>query len=427
MVYGSGNFFPPALPSFPFPVVPPDSDPDEGQLATVCFAASWMPFVLGALQQLTLQATWQGDDDAVLLAQSRAQTLLAMFGAADGGCEDAICIAGLIYDSDCDCIKQTLDGGETFFENPAADPRHGDIYRFPVVTADDPRCQAAANMVRYISDLIDEVVLIVDEAGTAEGLIAILLPFFVELGPFGILIDLVLGLAFALFSAGATAISAAFTSTAYDTLLCIFDCRIAPDGSVNADQLAAIEADIASQIGGLVQTVLDAMFLLMGEVGLSNAGTIGDAPADCSGCDCGWCYFFDFTADDGGFSNLTGAPGAWAAGLGWTGTYGGSSATANSMRIHHSITSTVITDIEITYSVAGTSDMVGALRLRQSGSTKYSAPLDGNPGTYTFLHGGLTDSIDDVWLGGDSSASQRIISLKLKGTGTNPFGDDNCS
>lgn len=426
MVLGNDNPFAPSVGSFQVPVVPPDNDPDDGSQVTVCFSETWLPFVVGALQQLTLQATWQGDADAILLTQNRAQLLIAMFGSGDGGCEQAVCIKGLIYDSDCDCIKQTLDGGETYFENPEADPRHGAVFAYPPIDADDPRCQAAANMVRFISDLLDQVVLIVDTAGTAEGLVAIILPFVLELGPFGILIDLVLGLAFVLFSAGATAISAAFTSTVYDQLTCIFDCHVSPDGTVTAAQLALIQADIASQIGGLVQTVLDAMFFLMGEKGLSNAGTLGAAPADCSSCDCEWCYTFDFLASNGGFSVLSGAPGAWASGLGWTGTYGGSPSTSNSLRIEIGFTSTVITDVSITYSVAGTSDMVGGLRLRASGSTTYSASLNGNPGTYTFVHGGLSTSVDHIWLGGDSDASQAITSLTVRGTGDNPFGADNC-
>lgn len=282
----SGSDFPTPLPSFPYPAAAPDIDPDSGSQISVCFSEDWLPLVIGALQQLTLQATWQGSVSDVLTAQMRAQTLLAMFGAADGGCESGVCIDGLIYDSDSDTVRRSIDGGETYFDTPELDPRHGDGFRYPPNTAEDQKCQAAANMTRYISDLISEVILVVDTAGTAEGLVAILLPFLIELGPFGILIDLVLGLAFILFAAGATAISAAFTSGVYDQLTCIFYCNISADGTVSAAQLAQIQAQIASDIGGLVQTVLDSMFFLMGEVGLSNAGAIGDAPADCSSCDC---------------------------------------------------------------------------------------------------------------------------------------------
>lgn len=288
--------FPAPLPSFPQPVVAPDTDPDEGEQVTVCFAADWLSFVIGSLQQLTLQATWQGDDTAVELAQERAQTLIAMFGAADGGCETGLCVDGILYDADTDTITRTLDGGTTYTDAPQLDPRHSDSFRYPPNTASDPRCQSAANMVRWISDLIDQVVLVVDEAGTAEGLIAIMLPFLVELGPFGVLIDLVLALAFLLFSAGATAISAAFTSTVYDDMLCIFYCGVEDDGTVTATGLGLIKARIDAEIGGLVATVMDGMLFLMGEVGLSNAGATGDAPADCSGCaSCDWVYEWDFT------------------------------------------------------------------------------------------------------------------------------------
>jgi len=298
MVMGNDNPFAPSVGSFQVPVTPPDSDPDEGQQVTVCFAADWLPFVIGSLQQLTLQATWVGDADTILLTQDRAQLLIAMFGGVVGGCSGSVCIGGLHYDADCDCILQEGNGGTTETENPDADPRHSDVFRYPVIDADDPRCQAAANMTRWLNDLIDQVLLTVDAAGSAEGLLAIVLPFVVELGPFGILIELVLGVAFLLFSAGATAISAAFTNTVYDTLTCIFYCRIDVTGQVSAEALALILSDIDTQIGGLVSTILSAMFFLTGEVGLSNAGTIGSAPADCSGCVClPWPRQFDFCGD----------------------------------------------------------------------------------------------------------------------------------
>ena len=286
MALGYNNPFAPSVGSFRVPVVAPTSDPDSGSQITVCFSADWLPFVIGALQQLALQATWQGDDSAILAAQDRAQLLIAMFGSSDGGCGSTVCIPNLRYDSDSDQVQETYDGGETWVDQPAADPRHATNFRFPVVVADDPQCKAAANMTRYISDLIDQVLATIGVAGTAEGLLAIILPLIIELGPFGVLIDLVLGLCFVLFGAGAAAIEAAFTSGVYDTLTCIFYCNIGADGRVTAAQLTQILSDVNDQIGGLVYTVLSGMFLLMGEVGLGNAGTIGDAPADCSGCDC---------------------------------------------------------------------------------------------------------------------------------------------
>jgi len=320
MVLGSDNPYPISVGSFQVPVVPPDVDPDEGQQFTVCFSVDWLPFIVGALQQLTLQATWAGDTATVLQAQDRAQHLIAMFGSDYGGCGSTVCLTDLIYDADCDCIKQTFDGGETYVEQPAGDPRHNTAFLFPPVEADDVACQAAANMSRWISDLIDQILLTVDAAGTFEGLAAIILPFVIELGPFGILIELVLGLAFILFGAGATAIAAAFPNELFDTLTCIFYCNIDANGRADAAALESINTAIDDQIGGLAATVLHAMFLLTGEVGLSNAGTIGDAPADCSDCDCGWCYEWDFTSSDGGWDArvISGLDFAvYSAGVGW--------------------------------------------------------------------------------------------------------------
>jgi len=124
--------------------------------------------------------------------------------------------------------------------------------------------------------------------------VLVLMPLFVELGPFAILIDLGAALASTLLGAGAAAISAAFTNDVYDTLTCIFYCAIEADGSVTPDDLVEILDQISSQIGGLVEAVMSAMLFLTGEVGLSNEGTLGDAPADCDACDCGWCLEFDF-------------------------------------------------------------------------------------------------------------------------------------
>lgn len=195
------------------------------------------------------------------------------------------------YDAGTDSVQTTYDDGATWVDTPAQDPRSSPIFLYPPVGGDDPRCQAAANMVRFTENTIDETLGAIAAGLDAIGIATTILPLFVELGPFAILFDLVLGLASGLASAGATAISTAFTSDVYDELTCIIYCRLATDGSVDADQLANIESDISDQIGGLVSVIVDAMFFLTGSVGLSNMGTVGEAPADCDACtSCAWCY-----------------------------------------------------------------------------------------------------------------------------------------
>lgn len=427
MVLGTDNPYPRSIGSFQVPVLPPEVDPDASPLTTVCFSSDWLPLVIGALQQLTLQATWQGDAADVQLASDRAQLLISMFGAADGGCQTGLCIPDVFYDPDCDCIKWLPPGSVDPVENPALDPRHADSLRYPPNAAADQRCQAAANMTRFISDLIAEVILVVDSAGTAEGLIAILLPFLVELGPFGILIDLVLGLAFVLFSAGATAIAAAFTSTVYDQLTCIFFCNVAEDGSVDSAALAAIQADIAAQIGGLVQTVLDAMFFLMGEVGLSNAGAVGDAPADCDDCACSWCWSMTPA------TNLEAALTPYLfSGIGslpsWTGTSWQSYQFTTPPFGHDVVWMGLRIEfdppVRLTYIDLNITALTD-LNIYYDGAPDYT-----DPGT--FMGNGhwegdqVVDSINFQWVQVDAAYTIELFAATWQGLGDNPFGESNC-
>lgn len=80
MVLGFDKPFAHPTSSFNAPVVPPDSDPTDGEQVTVCFSLAWLPFVLGAMSQLQLQSTWKTDNaDDTLLAQNRATDLIDQF------------------------------------------------------------------------------------------------------------------------------------------------------------------------------------------------------------------------------------------------------------------------------------------------------------------------------------------------------------
>jgi hypothetical protein len=79
MVLGYNRPYAHPTSSFNEPVPPPTSEPDEGEQVQVCFSYDWLPYVLGALSQLTLQTTWQGDPEDILLAQGRATNLTGLF------------------------------------------------------------------------------------------------------------------------------------------------------------------------------------------------------------------------------------------------------------------------------------------------------------------------------------------------------------
>lgn len=66
--------------SFKHPVPLVAVDPDDNPDVTVCFRREWLPYIIGALQQLLLQSTWKtSDPNALNRAQGQAQLLVSMF------------------------------------------------------------------------------------------------------------------------------------------------------------------------------------------------------------------------------------------------------------------------------------------------------------------------------------------------------------
>lgn len=77
--------------SFLHPVDPPiEQDAGACPLLTVSFNREWLPYILGALDQLVLQTTWKGTQDEVTSAQQRALYLKTLFGNAQ---LDPSCVA----------------------------------------------------------------------------------------------------------------------------------------------------------------------------------------------------------------------------------------------------------------------------------------------------------------------------------------------
>lgn len=230
------------------------------------------------------------------------------------------------YNSDCDCIQTTPDGGTTWNDGAtASDPRYGDMYRKPVRTGGDPQCDAAENMREALKKNIDDILLATNVGAIGSVMMVDLLLLTAAAG---FLAGLAVIIAGAILDLTLTAVDAAFTDAVYDQLFCIFYANISGDGSVDATQLDAIKAQVSSDIGGIVSTVFNLYMSLWGEVNLSNAGAVGGAAGDCTVCtpdNCG-AQVFDFITVPGGWT--CGAPfssfGVHIPTLGWEGQYDGS-------------------------------------------------------------------------------------------------------
>lgn len=222
--------------------------------------------------------------------------------------------ASVRWSEACDCVQQTPDGGATWTDNPAADPRHADGFRQPI-PGTTTQCDAAARMVNWLHDWVDGAISTVGFVQTANAILAIIT---VLTGGAGVLIELVWVVVEALLAIGQTVIDEAMTETVYADLLCIFFENISADGSMTAAQATTIQDLTGSQIGGVASVVVGLAFQLVGEVGFSNAAAQRSDMGDCA--DCGWCLYIDFRASDGDFVGGWNEPsytGTWVDGVGW--------------------------------------------------------------------------------------------------------------
>lgn len=62
-------------PSFKYPIPLPAVPPDEGDLIYVGYNPAWIPALMGAVTQLELPSTWQGDHDEIIAALNEVSLL----------------------------------------------------------------------------------------------------------------------------------------------------------------------------------------------------------------------------------------------------------------------------------------------------------------------------------------------------------------
>jgi hypothetical protein len=292
----------------------PFSIPDDTSCWTIPVPndGAWQAILLGLLQTLVDEGAWQQYEGAISQEEAAARwsdMFEEFLFNSLVGC-GATPPPGIRYNPDDDDVEiQEPDG--TWVANPAADPRHSLSNEFPPLDSDDPRCDAAANMVAWLHSFVDTLQTVKDETG-------IIASFFLDvleiLWGAGIFLSLITLLVESLLFIGLDAVLDAFTDMVYDQLLCIFDCNIGTDGSVSAVQLTDINTAIDSEIGGTAATVLHGILFIMGEVGLSNVGATGTQVGSCNDCGCGWHACFP-VSEDAGIWSIIGSNGEYSAGF----------------------------------------------------------------------------------------------------------------
>lgn len=325
-------------------------------------------------------------------------------------------------------LQQSFDDGVTWEDVPqSSDPRYSDPVWIPdpllPPAGDDRRCTIANNITTFCKTQTDQFIADGDAWTSIEGLVAAfigLLVFF-EVLSVGALTPIIVPLIVAVQALGLSAFSAAMTEEVYDTLRCSLYCALTADGEITETTWQTVMQDMGSQLTGVASLYLQGYFRTAGIVGMKNMAAIHDpdpVECDCPDCPPEWCYEIDFTASDGGFA---GAYGTWVLGQGWVATSAG---TGVAVVVSRTLASADYTHAEIEVVCAGEGTCNTVMFL--DGNVIQSAD---NVGTGTYEDNGAwsgTVMMLNPSSGAAQGADVTMTRILLRGTGSNPFGDDNC-
>lgn len=353
-------------------------------------------------------------------------------------------------------LEVSKDGGITWEDGSAYDERNQvPVYPPASPLPADSSCLYAENITDEVKKQVELIINSIENGGTVASAAAALLPLLVAIGlpaaPLAAFLILVYGLISVIISLVAGGLSNSFTQAFWDEFKCMWFCVIAENGEVTESEIEQVKEKVADYFGApnplAIKTIQDIISML-GANALTNAARMGDSilTGDCVDCECDpvWCYEFDFLLSDGDFEIL------WPEGSGqYTGgvwqssdwVKSGSPASGNrSVEIKRTFASATITKIVTTYDyVGGTFDTTSASAfvLAIGGTnvivTPRSGMVDGSGQAKTW-NGSITAtemsvgvrSSRDITSPYSYSGAASIRKVRLEGTGTNPFGADNC-
>ena len=439
--------------SFLEPATPPLDDVDAGDLVQLpCVNKQWVALITVSLQQLRNPTTW-GDlpDKSIATVLDRVDKLLQMIGDSPAvGC----CTVAMQLTSTCE-LQFSTDGGTTWTTVTDWDANlHGCIIgNLPPVPPPNPGAnphdQNACNLAGYLAVAVLQATIAI-----AQGFANVLS----EVGNFVASItsqlaaaypeaQLVIDAAHFFWDEYVAGVRSHFTDASTDTLLwsdvtcAIFD-NIVTVGYVDGTNLAAVRSAICA-ISYTHADVITALCAFVDHLPLAAwqlmqvAGALDDV--DCSNCTGTWCYYWDFTLTNGGWTvGFSGGFGNYVSGVGWEGVVVPGDPTHTGitmgfdMGLGHTITEF---QINISSNQGGTSgqphqgELVTALG---TGSliTAYPTTFPANAPGYTWESATATGSGQFFEVGYVTASAGSgfviIAGIQLRGTGPNPFGMNNC-
>ena len=468
--------------SFEVPEIPPAYEPDAEPL--VCLPAInqyWLPYVMGALDQLRNPSSWLvADDDAMYTTLARVSKLREMIGVR------ATCMSYLIrFDGGSCQLQQSTDGGTTWTEVegwadfvPCLPPHEelrltdacalqgsydagttwtdiegwGDYFgpcvqdKMPVIglppnpggqTPDQLACSIAAYLANQVilEGMQAAVATVSDDLTLISMAVSIsnIIPEFVLVHLF---VDAVSVIYTAVSEGTLSDYEAALTSAPlWAEVTCAIYAAIVGVGYVDPTNFATIvfnlsamtytPTDVVTAIHGYVNAI--------GATGLAQLSLRAglEAGADCSTCGAGWCTKLDFASGDQGSSILSPYGGVYTSGTGWVSTLRGGFA---EIGIQVPL-STTVTVAHIMVELSTTAAGGGAVRegfFVLGGVEGATFDIDGSDTGGAFVTSGYSpapQTVDEFYFVlrcADPTGVIILRSFEIGGDST-PYGTENCT
>lgn len=417
----------------PAPV--PDTDLCDCPHVVLCLNSEWASHLDGLLERLLYRDAWAGTDEDKDRAVQTIERLLSMFKVNDMCCCGDRKPTNQRVNPITGKIEYSYDGGQTWEEAPNSDdPRFSSpVYAPPEdlpAPGSDRRCIQAGNFVQFCKQQTDAFIADSGSWLALTGLVIAFLALLTVLGAIslGTLTPVILPLMAAIWSLGNSGFNAVMNQAAYDDLLCVLYCHIPEDGIITEAVWQQIKGAIKEEIPGTPGLYFYMYVLSCGPVGVQNMMYIPSpsSPPNCEACDAcdpEWCYEFNFLITDGTFVNVSGSNyGNWSSGQGWVSELVSGSG-GQSIWIKRDFVAT-ITRVEIDVTWTNTS---GRNIQVNTQDTALITDVGAAPLSHTFTWDGLRGATQLVLNpSGGAGNVVRITRLLVRGTGTNPFGTDNC-
>lgn len=383
---------------------------------TFCGDISIMPFELR-----------QNESNPCLLEQTlnSGQSWLTAFDFSL--CSSATSQTVIRFNTELNIYQISYDGGTTWNDGTNTVPQTTTpLFPLPeLAVGQEAKCKAVNNVIAELKSNVAENTAILTNGGTIGALSA---PFaallaWAIIGTAG-LVGIIAAAAAAILTVSAAVFAAAFTDEdVWQPLTELLYCNVGDDMSFTQEQWFAVWSGIDGIFSGVANKHISNVLVLLGANGLTNVARTDHGVYDDTFCNCNtWCYTFDFTATDGGFSLTTGySYGSWSSGIGWVGTTAG---TGYSAMITRMFNTTTLTSAMATLAYTPN----GSLSITEDelGATLYNHDI--TSGIY-----GVSDvavSVSGITLNPSAGAAQggnfALTALTLTGIGANPFGEGNC-